>query len=111
MPKRPPYELRHTLPTPTYGQYLTHAHSHITPDVAATVFFIHSYTIEVMKQTNKQTNKCHASSRESLSVLLPSGQTVNNLIQMILMAKSTPVVRKYLFPVENIESVLEINRS
>jgi len=28
-------ELKHTLPTPGYGQYLMHAHSHITPAVAA----------------------------------------------------------------------------
>ena len=29
------YELRHTLPTPRYGEYHTHAHNHITPAVAA----------------------------------------------------------------------------
>ena len=27
--------LKHTLPTPRYGQYLTHAHNHITEAVAA----------------------------------------------------------------------------
>ena len=29
------YALKHTLPTPRYGHYLTHAHNHITPTVAA----------------------------------------------------------------------------
>ena len=32
---RPKYELKHTLPTPQSGQYLTHAHSHITLALAA----------------------------------------------------------------------------
>ena len=33
--KNTKYALQHTLPTPRSGQYLTHAHSHITPSVAA----------------------------------------------------------------------------
>ena len=35
MKKHHNYELKHTLPTQRYGQYLTHAHNHITPAVAA----------------------------------------------------------------------------
>ena len=34
---KPNYALKHTyhVPTPRYGQYLMHAHNHITPAVAA----------------------------------------------------------------------------
>ena len=37
------HELKHTLPTPRYGYYFTHAHSHITPAVAA----LDSYSVLV----------------------------------------------------------------
>ena len=34
--KQPNYALKAYVPTPRYGQYLTHAHNHITPAVDGT---------------------------------------------------------------------------
>ena len=66
-----------------------------TPYILQTTWYAEKSTVGLVHTfIYHQTNRCQALSRESLSVLLPSGQTVNNLIQMILMAKNIPVVRK-----------------